>query len=76
MHGMTKPSCLHVTAALLAAVALPASAQTYAAGYVTATPLPPLSAAKPPQATPAAQASGPRSEPPPDVVAAADDAIR
>ena len=51
---MTKPSHLYMIATLLSAAATPAAAQTYAAGHVMATLLPPLGAAKPHQAAAAA----------------------
>ena len=66
---MTKPSYLFLIAALLGAAACPAAAQTYAAGHVTATPLPPPYAPKPQQAAGTGPASDPQAEAEPNAAA-------
>ena len=68
---MSKPSRLHLMAALLAVAAFPAAAQTYAAGQVTATPLPPPSTALPHWAASTAPAPDLGAETKPDPATAA-----
>lgn len=58
-----------LTAALLGALTCPASAQTYAAGHVTATPLPPLGTPEPRQVASALPAPNPQAETKPDAAA-------
>lgn len=72
---MTKPPRLLLTAALLGAAAFPAAAQTYAAGHVTATPLPPLSTPEPRQVARDAPAPS-RTETKPDAAATSVAAAR
>ena len=65
---MPKPAhpLLPLAAILLSAVLFPAAAQTYAAGRVTAAPLPPPAAAQPDRVASTAPAPSARSETEPD----------